>query len=319
MIYEEDRNLKISERFNQGNVKIFVKKILEENRTLYYSFTKEQLLEYSFEADFTKYEDMPKEMYKIVSDTILATIYIEKFAPKHVTERVRNGYVGKEIIKDGVTYYQHEKGQPFGSLVSISDEKGGVSIGVDILSKSDNVTPRILSEYRAVRDAENRLKEHGGGVYIYRKDEPEHEINTQLDHFYMRSLAYWNPEKYSYSRGSVPVNYKNFDKIHEFQEKVLGKSKIRESMSRIPTSDFPKLKCICTDCNSQEDLEKYVDTANNYDYLISSNNFTLKHNEKVILRNKRSYDVIKGDWIVRNHDLWELIPSENIPKKVKQP
>ena len=144
-----------------------------------------------------------------------AQAFVDKFkagGEKYIAIRIRDGYIGKEL---GGKNLQLERGKPRGTLVAIKGDNENVIIGISHLNKKDQDIP-IVGVAEALKDA---LTERDVGVakaVSFNKNDRE-----LYNFFHKRALAYFHPEKYSYSRGSEPVEYKNYDKIHENRKRAL--------------------------------------------------------------------------------------------------
>ena len=148
----------------------------------------------------------------------------------YISERLRKGYVGKEVYdKDGVKYIQASRGRPFGTVVALKVEgKEDVVIGYSFLNEVDRKTelPHI-GLYLALKRAREGLS--NGKVGFEPSPYLDADTIAQLKHFKKRAKAYFYPEKYSHSRGTDPVEYEDFDKIHAFQKLVAKQSKKKKA------------------------------------------------------------------------------------------
>lgn len=143
-----------------------------------------------------------------------AQAFVDKFkesGEKYIAIRIRDGFIGKEL---GGKNLQLERGKPRGTLVSIKNGDD-VTIGFSFLNKKDTDVP-IVGVAEALKNA---INERDNGVC--RTWGPNKNDLELYNFFKKRSLAYFHPEKYSYSRGSDPVEYKNYDKIHENRKRAL--------------------------------------------------------------------------------------------------
>ena len=148
----------------------------------------------------------------------------------YISERLRKGYVGKEVYdKDGVKYIQASRGRPFGTVVAMKFEsREDVVIGYSFLNEVDRKTelPRI-DLYLALKRAHEGLM--AGKVGFEPSPYLDADTIAQLKHFKKRAKAYFYPDKYSHSRGTDPVEYEDFDKIHAFQKLVAKQSKKKKA------------------------------------------------------------------------------------------
>lgn len=142
-----------------------------------------------------------------------AQAFIDKFkasGEKYIAIRIRDGYIGKEL---GGRNLQLTRGKPRGTFVAIKGENEQVFVGHTYLSNKDEDIPIVgLAEALKMAIAE---KEDGVAKTLKSKD-------VDLYHFFRkRALAYFFPEKYSHSKGSDPVEYPMYDKIHKNRERAL--------------------------------------------------------------------------------------------------
>lgn len=141
--------------------------------------------------------------------------FVEKYKKENgdksfLCERLRDGFIGNLITDmNGNRYIQSTRGKPYGTIVSIKT-KDGVSIGATYLDSNDKDYP-IIGCYLALKEAINN------NTVLRNK------AVKQIEHFKKRSLAFFWPEKYSYSRGTEPVKYEDYDVIHKRREMILGK------------------------------------------------------------------------------------------------
>lgn len=147
--------------------------------------------------------------------------YIKKNGTKSfISERLRNGFIGELVhCENGTSYIQSIRGKPFGTVVAIPT-KDNVVLGMSYLDPEDMEKDYpILGLYIALKRALDGLKENKIGAekrYIKSK------ARKQIIHFEKRAKAFFHPDVYSYSRGSNPVHYDNYDEIHQRRKLVLG-------------------------------------------------------------------------------------------------
>lgn len=240
--------------------------------------------------------------------TVVATLWIEKANIKHVTERLRTGYVGMEIVEKDKISYQSKRGEPYGTIVSIPSNDGKAAIGISYIGKNERFPVPIVGEYIALKRALDvqRKGNHGFDEKYIRNDSL-----AQIEHFYKRSLAYWNPEKYSHSRGTEPVVYENFDKIHENQLRILGKEKIKTFATRPGKSDIgsfeykgiiKNMESIAKIMQSEPVPGGYYVCACDTIEIVSGKDFPTKTKNPIILE--------ENDWLVfRKEGYWDVIYS----------
>lgn len=148
--------------------------------------------------------------------------YIEKNGTKSfISERLRNGFIGELIHCDnGSSYIQSVRGKPYGTSVALKTDNG-VVIGLSYmdtedLNKGHPIVGLAIALKRAIERKEN--KENS-----FDKTKVKSRSRRQIEHFEKRALSYFHPEKYSYSRGTDPVEYKDYDEIHARRRMILGK------------------------------------------------------------------------------------------------
>lgn len=157
-----------------------------------------------------------------------AELFVENYRKEHGTkaylcERLRDGFIGNLVTDiNGNSYIQSVRGKPYGTVVAIPT-KDDIAIGMSYVDPEDKSFGHpIVGCYLALKRAiEN--KEAGKT----RADERwiKNKAKKQIDHFEKRSLAFFWPDRYSYSRGTEPVKYPDYDIIHERRAKILGENK----------------------------------------------------------------------------------------------
>ena len=190
-------------------------------------YSAKEIKQYFNSTDEEAVANFPK-MTEMLELAIDAENYMDLEADliPYISERLRKGYVGKEIYdKDGVKYIQASRGRPFGTVVALKAPYAeDVVIGYSFLNEVDRKTelPHI-GLYLALKRAREGLKENKVGF----EPSPYLDADTiaQLKHFKKRAKAYFYPEKFSHSRGTDPVEYEDFDKIHAFQKLVAKQAK----------------------------------------------------------------------------------------------
>jgi hypothetical protein len=165
------------------NIKEIVKKV-RENPNLSLS-----------ELGCTQYD------YTFAKEVIQSELFVENYKAngnKYLCARLRPGFIGNEIsLDDGTSYIQSRRGRPYGSIVAIPNEKGTVTLGISYLKDEPRNHPYpIIGLARALKDAVYRRCNNLEGFPQIKNNE-----NSQIEYFYNRALSYFNPEKYSYSRG----------------------------------------------------------------------------------------------------------------------
>lgn len=153
------------------------------------------------------------EADKFVSD------YIKEHGTRSLlSERLRDGFIGEEIYaENGTSFIQATRGKPYGTAVSIF-VNDHIYFGTSYISGEDsNCAFPIIGQYLALKKAIESSKTGLTSTNIKSK------ATKQFEHFVLRSKAYFLPDVYSYSRGTSPVEYPNYDEIKARRDKILGK------------------------------------------------------------------------------------------------
>ena len=156
-------------------------------------------------------DDYPKEVVDAVLETAKAYKTLENAAPlKPLTERLRENPVGAIINVNGVNTIATNRGIPHGFVAAVSDGEN-VYVGVSYPNKDEKyIIPQVGAAVALERAIEAKEKKDSTIPSVKNQDK------KQLTHFVKRAMAYFMPDKYSFSRGKTPVDY--FDeKLHERQ------------------------------------------------------------------------------------------------------
>ena len=156
-------------------------------------------------------DDYPKEVVDAVLATAKAYKTLENAAPlKPLTERLRENPVGAIINVNGVNTIATNRGIPHGFVAAVSDGEN-VYVGVSYPNKDEKyIIPQVGAAVALERALAAKEKKDATIPSVKNADK------KQLTHFVKRAMAYFMPEKYSFSRGKTPVDY--FDeKLHERQ------------------------------------------------------------------------------------------------------
>ena len=98
--------------------------------------------------------------------------------------------------------------------------KDNVVLGMSYLDPEDmEKSYPILGLYIALKRALDGAKEDKVGA---EKIHIKSKARKQISHFEKRAKAFFHPDVYSYSRGSNPVHYDNYDEIHQRRKLILG-------------------------------------------------------------------------------------------------
>ena len=163
-------------------------------------------------------DDYPKEVVDAVLATAKAYKTLENAAPlKPLTERLRENPVGAIINVNGVNTIATNRGIPHGFVAAVSDGEN-VYVGVSYPNKDEKyIIPQVGAAVALERAMEAKEKKDSTIPSVKNQDK------KQLTHFVKRAMAYFMPDKYSFSRGKTPVDY--FDeKLHERQAMLGFKS-----------------------------------------------------------------------------------------------
>lgn len=248
--------------------------------------------------------DVSKEVKDAIRGLIIAYLYLDKCGIKHVTERLRPGFIGMETKDTYTVTQQVSRGAPYGTLVSIPGLNGKSTVGISYYDEIGRFATPIRSEYIALKKA---LLNKERGINGTDKESLRKEAKSQFEHFYKRSLAYWNPDKYSYSRGSEPVEYENFDKIHENQTKILGEQKMKTFATRLSRTEIGALNFV-SKIESMEDIAKLMARdVKDGDFYICTTNMTLEPNDNFPTKTKSALVLSNKDWLVFSKGRWDVI------------
>lgn len=170
----------------------------------------------------TEKENHNFEIAKLINEAeVFVNDYVKKNGTKSfISERLRNGFIGELIYcEDGTSYIQSIRGKPFGTIVAIPTNNN-VVLGMSYLDSEDmEKAYPIIGLYIALKRALKRLEKNETGA---EKRCIKSKAKKQIIHFEKRALAFFHPDIYSYSRGSNPVHYDNYDEIHQRRKFILG-------------------------------------------------------------------------------------------------
>ena len=155
--------------------------------------------------------DYSEEVIDAIFTTAKAYKTLENAAPlKPLTERLRENPVGAIINVNGVNTIATNRGIPHGFVAAVSDGEN-VYVGVSYPNKDEKyIIPQVGAAVALERAIEAKEKKDSTIPSVKNQDK------KQLTHFVKRAMAYFMPDKYSFSRGKTPVDY--FDeKLHERQ------------------------------------------------------------------------------------------------------
>lgn len=174
-------------------------------------------------------ENATAEDIQFATDVVNAEKFVKEFIKKNgtkafISERLRDGYIGKELNINGAYAIQSERGAPHGTLVAMPNKQGTITLGVSYISPRDTRLGHsypILGVFNALKNCLYNLvdeREYDEGFLVRNKDA------QQVDHFKKRALAFFWPDVYSYSRGQEgkKVVYENYEAIHRRRKLILG-------------------------------------------------------------------------------------------------
>lgn len=159
--------------------------------------------------------DLPKDVVEVVKQTAKSLKFLdEKKSMKFIVERLRPNTVGDILsTKDNQPVIALNRGKPEGFIAAISDgSRVYFGISYFVPNEEKYVIPCIGEALALERAIDNMKKMMPNYVKMFKKHH-----KRQIDHFYNRAKAYFMPEKYSYSRGSEPLDYYD-KKLHDRQE-----------------------------------------------------------------------------------------------------
>ena len=171
----------------------------------------------------------------------IATAYVENFrngkGNKYVAIRIRDGYIGKEMTKDG-RVLQPYRTRPRGTMVAFKDpnKENELRIGISYLHDEMDKDIPIVGIANAIKYAMEEKEECTTFTGSVSTDKVQvfGYINTNIFHtmsqndkdlyefFKIRALCYFYPDIYSHSRGTDKIEYPNYEKIHKNRARVLG-------------------------------------------------------------------------------------------------
>lgn len=248
--------------------------------------------------------DVSKEVKDAIRGLIIAYLYLDKCGIKHVTERLRPGFIGMETKDTYTVTQQVSRGAPYGTLVSIPGLNGKSTVGISYYDEIGRFATPIRSEYIALKKA---LLNKERGINGTDKESLRKEAKSQFEHFYKRSLAYWNPDKYSYSRGTEPVEYENFDKIHENQTKILGEQKMKTFATRLSRTEIRSLRFVSNIRDMNDIANIMASETKDGDFYISNIDITIEPNDNFPTKTKSAIVLSDGDWLVFSKGRWDVI------------
>ena len=178
--------------------------------------------------------DEAKELFNAAKNLIESRKYLDDIRKqtKICVDTFRYGYIGKTISDaNGSEYTQTRRGKPYGYLAAIQDGDK-LYVGYTLLSDKEMFPHPVIGQAIALRNAyankedgltfEDVLKreKQGEGRNPYLNGESV----SMLKHFYDRARRYFFPNKYSFSRGSDPIQDPKFIGIHlqQFAQAVIN-------------------------------------------------------------------------------------------------
>lgn len=185
---------------------------------------KKQIMSGTYEIDSRDFE--------YAKDVLTAEEFVRDFIKDNgtkafISERLRDGYIGKEINENGKVSIQAERGKPFGTVVAIptSDPDNPIALGFSYMSPYERfrrISYPVLGQAIALK----RAIAARDGQPVRTDIDVRPKSKDQTEHFTKRALAYFYPDIYSYSRGQEgkKVVYDDWEEIHE-RIKIVEKMK----------------------------------------------------------------------------------------------
>lgn len=204
-----------------------VKSIVKKLRRNHY-LTEEQLLK-----DVNQWYEIAPGDFEYAKDILTAEEFVKDYINDNgtkafISERLRDGYIGKEINENGKVSIQSERGMPFGTVVAIptSDPDNPVAFGYSYMSSYERMrglSYPVLGQALALKRA---IAARDGKTDVNAPNGTRPKAKDQVEHFQKRAKAFFYPDIYSYSRGQEgkKVVYDDWDGIHE-RIKIVEKMK----------------------------------------------------------------------------------------------
>lgn len=304
MIKNLQKESNVSTRFIKATAKNAISKI--KSSADYDKLTLKDIEEMSIDVVEGEIPEKAKEMLRL---TVIATLWIDKCGIKHVTERLRYGYIGKKSEVNGFICYQSKRGEPYGTMVSLPSKDGRAVIGISYANKNDKHLIPIIGEYIALKRAIDGQRDgfHGAEPKFVKPC-----AKAQIEHFYKKSLAYWNPEKYSHSRGTEPVSFDNYDEIHSVMLNILGKEKMACMSTLPPKADIAMYQLKGT-FNDSSDIAALMSNKHKHGdyYICNCSHLEIFPTDDFKTKTKKSLELYKNDWLVFTNGVWSVIPVSN--------
>lgn len=180
-----------------------------------------------------------KEQITFAKEVLAADEYVKNFIKENgtkafLTERLRDHYIG-EIVKSGNTVnIQAVRGKPYGTVVAVPNGKGDIVCGLTYMSTEDINSPfPILGVAKALKRA---LEGRDAGKTRAEISSSREKAKAQIQHFENRALAYFYPEKYSYTKGSEPINTYDAE-LQKRRLMIMGDEAYNASMCKPRTAE----------------------------------------------------------------------------------
>ena len=174
-----------------------------------------------------------RELWHAANHLNLARDYIDEIRSKRkiCVDTFRYGYIGKTVTDMyGSEFVQSRRGRPYGYLAAIQ-EGDDIYVGYTLLSDDEKFPHPVIGQELALANAfknkeagltfEKVLQRstQGNGCNPYLNGESA----AMLRHFYDRCRRYFFPNKYSFSRGTEPIQDPKFAGIHlqQFAQAVI--------------------------------------------------------------------------------------------------
>lgn len=174
--------------------------------------------------------EIPAELLAQVKLVRDARAYVAANKTPYLCERLRDGYIGKQVCTwSGTPYVQTKRGKPYGTIVAIKGDDNYPHYGIYYMPA---FTPDGNAESLPIVGLANALKQAKGEIPFVKETQVPSpykgmQPRKQIEHFLLRAMCYYWPEIYSVSRGSNPVTFKHYEEIHQRQIDILGEEKVK--------------------------------------------------------------------------------------------
>lgn len=190
-----------------------------------------------FKKKNTLYSDEDcKELYEQATKLIESRLFIDEIRKnrKISVDTFRYGFIGKTVTdENGSEFVQTKRGRPYGYLAAVQDEATKtIYVGYTFLSKEEKFEHPMIGQAIALKKALENEKDGITFEQLLKRSNQGTSRNTYINgeavsmfsHYYDRVRRYFQPETYSFSRGSDPILDPKFAGIHcqQFAQKVIN-------------------------------------------------------------------------------------------------